>query len=104
MVNLADPESIALARKVLDMLSDDWPSVDTASKPAPTHPKRSSDSRSESGRRSTNGAQSLPPEDEADPWADTAPSPDKPSETRSAPSSGKQSDASASDDDVPWEV
>jgi len=93
VVNLADPESIALARKVLDMLSEDWPNVDT--------PRETSELAPAGTPRS---AQTVFNDDEADPWATDAPSPEKPSAARSASSEAKQSDASASDDDVPWEV
>ena len=71
VVNLADPESIALALKVLDMLSDNWPSVGK--------PSETSELAPASDRRS---AQVDFNDDDSDPWAEDAPSSRKPSEVQ----------------------
>ena len=100
VVNLADPESVELARRILDMLGNDWPSPITSSASAEptTPPWEGPDEIDRSGR-----SQSDSKADDADPWATSAQSPTEPRAARSAPSTGNQAGTSTpADDDNPW--
>ena len=129
VVNLQDPESVSLARQILDMLGNDWPVVPTtsgasasrnggavggsvsASAEPTTPPWEGPDEIDRSGRSNDAARRGSAPHgpendskaDDADPWATSASGPETPRAATSAPSVGNPAGATASgDDDDPW--
>ena len=107
VVDLTNPESVELARRVLEALGNDWPAAPTTSGASvsrnggedggsvsasaeTTPPWEGPDEINRSG-----GSQSDPKPDDADPWATGAQSTETPRAADSAPSTG-------TDDDDPW--
>src|SRR5690242_21636488 len=82
VVNLQDPESVALARRVLDSLGNDWPNPTTSGVSASRDGGAAGGSASVSadlppweGPNELGGSQSNSKPVDNDPWATSAPSP-----------------------------
>ena len=113
VVNLQDPESVSLARQILDMLDPTTSAANvsrnggavggSASASVETTPPWEGPNTIDRSRGSAGRSESDSKPDDEDPWATSAPSPETPRAARSAPSTGNQAGTSTpADDDNPW--
>jgi hypothetical protein len=101
VVNLQDPESVALAKRVLEMVGNDWPNPTTSGVSADLITGAVGGPVSASVEH---GSQIDSKGLDDDPWATSAPSPEKPRAARSEPATGNPDAVGVSDDDDdnPW--